>query len=177
MARIVAKIGNRHGGSEPRMTAMGSATEARRGLAAPGGLDRAAFLRPIAHRGLHDRRRGRIENTAPAFVAAIDRGYGIECDLQAAADGTPMVFHDERLGRLGRATANIASYAPASLAELRYKHSDTPILRFAELLDLVDGRVPLLVEVKVKAGAPPNGFLDKIARRARAYKGPVALMS
>ena len=164
-------------GSESRMTAMGSATEARRGLAAPGGLDRAAFLRPIAHRGLHDRRRGRIENTAPAFAAAIDKGYGIECDLQAAADGTPMVFHDERLGRLVRATGTIASHAPASLAQLRYKHSDTPILRFAELLDLVDGRVPLLVEVKVKASAPPNGFLDKIARRARAYKGPVALMS
>src|SRR5262245_63151994 len=107
MARIVAKIGNRHGGSEPRMTAMGSASEARRGLAAPGGLDRAVFLRPIAHRGLHDRRRGRIENTATAFAAAIDKGSGIESDLQAAAEGTPMVFHDERLGRVGESTGTI----------------------------------------------------------------------
>jgi glycerophosphoryl diester phosphodiesterase len=141
-------------------------------------LDRATFLRPIAHRGLHDRRRGRIENTAPAFLAAIDRNYGIECDLQAAADGTPMVFHDETLDRLVAATGNIAALSPASLARLRYKEADTPILRFAQLLDLVGGRVPLLVEVKVnRRGAPPPSFFDRIARLARAYRGPIALMS
>ena len=54
-----------------------------------------AFLRPIAHRGLHDRRQGRIENTAPAFLAAIDKSYGIECDLQAAADGTITVARSD----------------------------------------------------------------------------------
>ena len=159
------------------MTARMSATTARGGRAAAGGLDRATFLRPIAHRGLHDRRRGRIENTAPAFLAAIDKGYGIECDLQAAGDGTPMVFHDERLDRLVKAIGSIASYAPADLAHLRYKSADTHILTFAELLELVGGRAPLLVEVKVKGRAPPGNFLDRIARQARAYKGPVALMS
>ena len=58
-------------------------------------LDRAAFLRPIAHRGLHDHLQGRIENTAPAFEAALERGYGIECDVRPAAGGLPVVFHDE----------------------------------------------------------------------------------
>jgi len=63
-------------------------------------LDRAAFIRPIAHRGLHSARKGIIENTGPAFEAAIAKGYGIECDVRAAADGLPVVFHDERLNRL-----------------------------------------------------------------------------
>ena len=161
------------------MTAKGSAvTAARRTRQRAGALDRATFLRPIAHRGLHNSRQGRIENTAPAFLAAIDKGYGIECDLQAAKDGTPMVFHDEKLKRLVGVTGRIGAYLPASLAKLRYRQQqDTPILTFAELLDLIDGRVPLLVEVKANGSTAPKSFLDKIARQARAYDGPIALMS
>ena len=136
------------------MTAKGSATAARRPRPAPSGLDRAAFLRPIAHRGLHDRRKRRIENTAPAFLAAIDKGYGIECDLQAARDGTPMVFHDDKLDRLMGAPGRISHHTPASLARLRYKGQDTHILTFAEFLALVGGRVPLLVEVKTNSATP-----------------------
>ena len=159
------------------MTAKGSAATTRRTRSAPGRFDRATFLRPIAHRGLHDRRKGRIENTAPAFLAAIDKGYGIECDLQAARDGTPMVFHDERLDRLLGVTGTVAAHMPASLVRLRYRRQDTHILTFAEFLDLVGGRVPLLIEVKTNGSAAPKSFLDKIARQARAYKGPIALMS
>ena len=99
-------------------------------------------------------RKGRIENTAPAFLAAIDKGYGIECDLQAAKDGTPMVFHDEKLDRLVGVPGRIAAQLPASLVRLRYRRQDTHILTFAEFLDLVGGRVPLLVEVKVNGSAP-----------------------
>jgi glycerophosphoryl diester phosphodiesterase len=135
------------------------------------------FLRPIAHRGLHVPTGPRIENTAAAFLAAIDKGYGIECDLQPASDGTPMVFHDERLDRLVAATGPIVARTPAELARLRYRRHDTPILRFAEFLELVAGRVPLLVEIKANGGAPPPAFLDRIARQARSYKGPIALMS
>ena len=56
--------------------------------------------RPIAHRGLHDASAGVIENTATAFIAARDAGYGIECDVQVSADGEAMVHHDDALGRL-----------------------------------------------------------------------------
>jgi glycerophosphoryl diester phosphodiesterase len=152
---------------------------ARRSAAgsASGRIDRATFLRPIAHRGLHNAAQGRIENTAPAFLAAIDKGYGIECDLQAAKDGTPMVFHDERLDRLVAASGTIAGHPPASLARLRYRRQDTRILAFAEFLELVGGRVPLLVEVKTNRAVAPRAFLEKIARQATAYKGPIALMS
>jgi len=154
-----------------------SATHLRRVRQGAGALDRAVFLRPIAHRGLHDRAKGRIENTAPAFQAAIHKAYGIECDLQAATDGTPMVFHDDKLDRLTGEPGRISFLAPAALARLRYRGQSTQILTFAEFLDLVGGRVPLLVEVKTNSATPLETFLDRIARQARAYKGPIALMS
>lgn len=140
-------------------------------------LDRAAFLRPIAHRGLHDAAAGRVENTLPAFAAAIDRGYGIECDLRPAAGGLPAVFHDETLDRLVAASGPVAALAASDLARLRYKAADTHVATFAELLDLVAGRVPLLVELKSEWQPPDRSFLDQVARLADAYRGPLALMS
>jgi glycerophosphoryl diester phosphodiesterase len=140
-------------------------------------LDRSVFVRPIAHRGLHDLGAGRIENTLPAFQAAMDRGYGIECDLQPASDGTPMVFHDEVMDRLMEAGGRLIDRSPEELSRLRYKGQDTRIATYEELLALVNGRVPLLVEVKSDWGPPAPGFLERIADLTSAYKGPVALMS
>ncbi len=140
-------------------------------------LDRAMFVRPIAHRGLHDFAAGRIENTASAFQAAIDRGYGIECDLQPASDGTPMVFHDDTLDRLVDATGRLADRSAADLQRLHYKGQATRILTYVDFLALVAGRVPLLVEVKSDWELPRAGFLERIASLTSAYAGPVALMS
>jgi glycerophosphoryl diester phosphodiesterase len=140
-------------------------------------LDKAVFLRPIAHRGLHAADKGILENTAPAFQAAIAKGYGIECDLQSAADGTPFVFHDATLDRLMDATGPLAARSPVNLAALHYKDQKTRILTYAEFLSLVAGRVPLLVEVKSAGGAPRAGYLEKIAEQSIAYSGPIALMS
>ena len=173
---MLPEVAGRQLDSEFAMNATGSAAGRRRAGAAAG-LDDAAFIRPIAHRGLHDSRNGRLENTAPAFEAAMAKGYGIECDLQAAEDGTPMVFHDETLERLVGLPARIATWSPESLGRLRYKGQDERILKFAELLELVDGRVPVLVEVKRNRRPPPAAFLPKIARLAGAYRGPLALMS
>jgi glycerophosphoryl diester phosphodiesterase len=141
-------------------------------------LDRSTFLRPIAHRGLHDGPAGVIENTAAAFKAAIARGYGIECDLQPLADGTPVVFHDETLDRLIEGTGRIDRLSRADGARLRYRgRPDTGILAFGEFLELVGGAVPLLVEIKSEWGPPQPGFLEAIAALAIAYRGPLALMS
>jgi glycerophosphoryl diester phosphodiesterase len=153
----------------------GSARLASSERAAP--FDRGRFLRPIAHRGLHSRKRGLIENSAPAFLAAIDKGYGIECDLQAAKDGTPMVFHDDKLERLFSTRGRLRDLMPATLAALRYRGGTTGILAFCECLGLVAGRVPLLVEVKRNKQPPPQAFLETIALQAKAYAGPLALMS
>ena len=140
-------------------------------------LDWNLFVRPIAHRGLHDPAHGRLENTAAAFEAAIGKGYGIECDLQAANDGTPMVFHDDKLDRLVAGSGLLSAYSPAQLAKLSYRGFDQRILTFADFLELVGARVPVLVEVKGKASALEPAFLDKIAELACAYRGPIALMS
>ncbi len=141
-------------------------------------IDRATFLRPIAHRGLHDSAKGVIENTRPAFEAAIAKGYGIECDLQPAADATPLVFHDLELERLTTASGLITSLQPSCAAKLPYKGMNlTGILSFADLLALIGGRVPLLAEIKSEWTEPNPAFMANIANLATAYSGPLALMS
>jgi glycerophosphoryl diester phosphodiesterase len=140
-------------------------------------LDRATFLRPIAHRGLHRAKAGIIENTAPAFEAAIAKGYGIECDLRPAAGGLPLVFHDATLQRLVAGRGAVAHVTASEAKRLRYRSADTHILSFAELLDLVAERVPLLVEIKSEWAPPDEAFLKRIAKLAAGYQGPLALMS
>ena len=140
-------------------------------------LDRAAFIRPIAHRGLHGGRRGHLENTAPAFAAGLHKGYGVECDLQPSADGTPMVFHDFTLERLTEAAGRVDRRAPGELRKLAYRGRDERMLTFADFLDLADGRGPLLVEIKSEWKPPRADFLRAIAAQANRYKGPLALMS
>lgn len=141
-------------------------------------LDRTAFLRPIAHRGLHDAAGGIVENTVPAFEAAIAGGYGIECDLQPAADGTPLVFHDLALDRLTRGSGLITDLAPACAAKLPFKSGGvTGILSFADFLTLVGGRVPIFAEIKSDWSDPNPAFLADIATLATGYAGALALMS
>jgi glycerophosphoryl diester phosphodiesterase len=132
--------------------------------------------RPIAHRGLHDAAAGIIENTGPAFSAAIAAGYGIECDLQISADGEAMVHHDDALGRLTEGSGKLAAMSAAAIKQVRYKAGDARILDLGELCALVGGRVPLFLELKSRF----DGDL-RLARRAMAalssYAGPAALMS
>jgi glycerophosphoryl diester phosphodiesterase len=142
----------------------------------PARLD-PTFLRPIAHRGLHDAGRGVIENTAPAFIAAIAGGYGIECDLRPAAGGEPVVFHDATLDRLIDGSGPVAALTAVDLERCTYRGSGEHILSFGQFLDLVNGAVPLLVEVKSEWEQPQLAFLRLIAEHARAYRGPLALMS
>jgi glycerophosphoryl diester phosphodiesterase len=132
--------------------------------------------RPIAHRGLHDARRGVIENTATAFAAAISGSYGIETDLQISADGEAMVHHDDALGRLTEGTARLAELSAAELRAVRFKATTDRILALGELLDLVAGRATLLLELKSRF----NGDARLLARTAdvlSAYRGPAAVMS
>lgn len=140
-------------------------------------LDPKTYFRPIAHRGLHTAAKGIIENTAPAFEAAIAHVYGIECDLQPLADGTPMVFHDSTIDRLIDGRGPIDKLGRADVKKLRYRGQDTRIISFADFLDLVDGRVPLLVEIKSDWEPANKKFLKAIATIAQPYKGPLALMS
>jgi glycerophosphoryl diester phosphodiesterase len=141
-------------------------------------LDRGAFLRPIAHRGLHDERAGVIENTAAAFEAAITKGWGIECDIRPARGGLPVVFHDETTERLiGGQSHRISEFGETQIRALRTQTGQHQVLTFEDMLALVDGRVPLLVEIKSEWDPPDVPFLAEIARRALDYPGDIALMS
>lgn len=140
-------------------------------------LDRAVFLRPIAHRGLHNANAGIVENTGPAFEAAIAKGYAIECDVRPVAGGLPIVFHDQSLERLVGQNRLVSKVKARDLAGLRHCLGAAPILTLAGLLDLVRGRVPLFIEIKSEWKPPNHVFLSEVARLVSAYKGPVALMS
>lgn len=139
----------------------------------------AAFLTtPIAHRGLHGA--GVPENSLAAAQAAIDAGYGIELDIQPARDGTPMVFHDYDLKRLVGSAGMIADFDPRALGAMRLLGTEEPVPTLRQFLDLVAGRVPLLVEIKDQdlSLGPDIGLLHKaVADVLQGYAGPVAVMS
>ncbi len=137
----------------------------------------AAFLKPIAHRGLHDAARGRVENTPAAFSAALEKGYGIECDVRPAACGTPMVFHDDTLDRLVAHSGPVHAHDAAALKRFKFRNGTDRMPDLGELLELVGGRQPILVEIKSEWEPPNRAFLTAIAKLAVSYKGPLALMS
>jgi glycerophosphoryl diester phosphodiesterase len=141
----------------------------------------AIFLdRPIAHRALHDVTAGRPENSRAAIKAAIAGGYGIEIDLQLSADGQAMVFHDYGLQRLTGAEGPVRQRTAADLAAIPLTGGDETIPGFAEVLSLVAGRVPLLIEIKDQDGAmgPDVGPLEQAAAALlKGYAGPAAVMS
>jgi len=111
---------------------------------------RPAWLtaRPIAHRGLHDRAAGRIENSGSAARAAVEHGFAIECDVQLSADGEAMVFHDFRLDRLTGESGPVRARSAAVLSRIALAGSTDGIPTLPEFLDLIGGRVPLVVELK-----------------------------
>ena len=132
--------------------------------------------RPIAHRGLHDTARGVIENTASAFRAAIAGNYAIECDLQASADGEAMVHHDDALGRLTEGAGRLDAMPAAELRRVPFKATQDRMLTLGELLDLVAGRVTLVLELKSRNDGDQR-LPVQTAKVLASYRGPVAAMS
>lgn len=135
---------------------------------------------PIVHRGLHDVANGVQENSRPSFEAAIKGGYGIELDLQMSSDGEAMVFHDYTLERLTNESGPVQLRTAAELQEITLQVGNDPIMVLPDLLELVDGQVPLLIELKDQDGAsgPKVGRLERrVAKILSRYRGDVALMS
>jgi len=134
------------------------------------------IARPIAHRGYHDLRRGRPENTLAAFDAAIEARYAIECDLHISADGVPVVFHDDTLERLTGISGHVRDLTAAELRELRVAGTEEWVPQLDELLSLVAGRVPLIIELKHVPGRD-FGLAVAAVEQLKRYPGPAALMS
>ncbi len=132
--------------------------------------------RPVAHRGLHDRARGIVENMPGAALAAIDGNFAIECDVQLTADGEAMVHHDDALGRLTDGAGALLGLSSTALKEVRFKETSERMMSLADLCILVRGRVPIIVEVKSHFDHDLR-LVKRMAEVLTSYSGPVAGMS
>jgi glycerophosphoryl diester phosphodiesterase len=133
--------------------------------------------RPIAHRGLHERSRGVIENTMTAARAAIERGYAVECDVQDSADGEAMVFHDYTLERLTGSPGAVKERRAHELTATAISGSaDDRIPTLQDFLDAIAGRVPLVVEIKSRFDGDMT-LTRRTVEVISAHGGPVAMKS
>jgi glycerophosphoryl diester phosphodiesterase len=131
----------------------------------------------FAHRGLHGP--GVTENSMAAFRAAIDADVGIECDLRLSRDGYAMLFHDSSCKRLCGVDVAPESLKAAALMALRLDGGEEHVGWLGDMLALVGGKVPLLLELKQRGGGrTPIDHLCRATWQAlRGYDGPVGVMS
>ncbi len=137
---------------------------------------RVAFLKgqPYAHRGLHGN--GVLENSPAAFDGAIKLGHGIECDVQAAEDGTAFVFHDFELDRLTARKGKLANLLASDIDQIDLNDGHGKIPRLRAILTQIAGQVPILIEIK--SNDMRVGPLCLSVRRAlEGYTGKAAVMS
>ena len=133
--------------------------------------------RPIAHRGLHDRRRRpRSRTRFPPPRPRSRRGYAIECDVQDTADGEAVVFHDFTLDRLTAETGLVRERKAADLAGTAIRGAAEGIPTLAAFLGRVAGRAPLVIEIKSRFDNDPR-LTHRTLEVVSGYKGPVALKS
>ena len=130
--------------------------------------------KPIAHRGLFDPARGVPENSLAAVRAAVEAGYAIEIDLRAVA-GVVAVFHDSDMKRMTGVAGALAHVSAAELKRLRLAGTDEPIPLLEDVLDLVRGRVPLMLEIKNEGRV---GDLEAaVLTCLSGYEGEIAIVS
>ncbi len=129
----------------------------------------------IAHRGLFDNNKGPCENSMEAFQRALENGYGIELDIQLSKDDFLVVFHDETLLRMCKSAKKVSDLTVKELSSFTLGEGEERIPLFSDVLKMVGGKVPLLIEIK------PHGDCIKTARKAaelmRDYKGAYAIQS
>lgn len=122
-----------------------------------------------AHRGLHDNHSDAPENSMKAFQKAVDAGYGIEMDIQLTKDKIPVVFHDETLNRMCGVEGKVWEFTFEELQKLTLAESEERIPKFEEVLALVGGKVPLIVEYKLDV--PSTEVCEIADPMLQAYNG------
>lgn len=127
----------------------------------------------IAHRGFHNEENP--ENTLPAFKRAIENGYAIELDVQQISDGTIIVFHDKKLNRLTGKDGYTKNLNKEDLADCHILGTENTIPLLTDVLELVNGQVPLLIEIKndYKVGEPEKEIINQL----KDYNGQFAIQS
>ncbi|MBW7965850.1 glycerophosphodiester phosphodiesterase [Bradyrhizobium sp. BR 10261] len=132
--------------------------------------------RPVAHRGLHDISRGIVENMPGAVQAAIAGNFAIEVDIQLSADGEAMVHHDHALGRLTDASGPVVAKTAAELKAITFKNTTERMMSLTDLCAMVDGRVPLVIEVKSHFDGDRK-LVKRMAEVLASYQGHAVGMS
>lgn len=122
-----------------------------------------------AHRGLHDNHSDAPENSMKAFKKAVDAGYGIEMDIQLTKDKIPVVFHDETLNRMCGVEGKVWEFTYEELQKLTLAESEERIPKFEDVLALVGGKVPLIVEFKLDV--PSTEVCEIADPMLQAYNG------
>ena len=120
-----------------------------------------------AHRGLHNGTRA--ENSLSAFAAAVDAGYGIELDVRLCSDGELVVFHDATLDRVVGREGRVIDFTREELAAMSLSGTADGIPTLRQVLDLIDGAVPMLIEIK--QGSGESGIAEKFIEVIGGYKG------
>lgn len=129
----------------------------------------------FAHRGYHSSRHLVPENSLAAFKAAARRHYGIELDVHLTRDEQVAVFHDDTLERLCGAPGRIESYTYGELQQFFLEHTSEKIPLLSDVLSFVDGRVPLLIELKIPGRSVK--ICEKTYEVLESYEGPYLIQS
>lgn len=133
---------------------------------------------PIAHRGFHDQNHEIWENSLSAFSRAADAGFAIECDVHLANDGVIVVFHDDGLKRITGADGDVRKKSSNELSQLSIGPTSDHVPTLKQMLDLVSGRVPIIIELKGRYGVgEDDGFAEIVLKTLEGYQGQIALMS
>lgn len=145
------------------------------------GMFRCADRTPLmghrfyAHRGLFDNEGAAPENSMAAFQKAVDAGYGIEMDIQLSKDDRMVVFHDDTLWRMCGMEGHVWDYTLEELQRMKLKDSKETIPAFSDVLKMVDGRVPLIIEYKMDRPLKKSCVLGD--RLLRDYRGAYCIES
>ena len=118
-------------------------------------------IRRFAHRGLHGNHKIAPENSLEAFRRAVEHGYGMELDVQLTKDNRIVVFHDDTLDRVCGVSGMIRDYTYNQLQKFTLYDSKERIPLLVDVLRLVDGRTPLIIELK----APKNIYQKKLCQK------------
>lgn len=133
---------------------------------------------PVAHRGLYDEEAGRPENSLAAFTYAASMGVAFELDIQLTKDCYPIIMHDRTLSRIvGDDYGPVASLDWAQISRLRMKNGGHRIPTLASVLELVGGRVPMILDVRRWNLELHSRLEVVVAQHVRGYKGQLALQS
>ncbi len=130
-----------------------------------------------AHRGFHDNKGDAPENSMPAFKRAVEYGYGIELDVRETSDGLLVIFHDENAKRVTGVDRKISDMTAREVRELTLFNTTEHVPMFQDVLNMVGGRVPLIVEIKSEDRKRNDDLCENVAFLLDSYEGMTCVES